>query len=258
MTELWKPTRTSRLWKRGDPSGLPRNGLIALYDPYRDAYGLDAAGRAALQTGQDYSGHGNTLTYGATTGASTDDPTNTGTAWSFDGGDFLTAGRPAQLEVAQPWWGFGVYYIRLSGNVECLVGKMNAVGTSPGNKGFFLIKTNLNKITLAAYRADGTRVETTTANAVTEGWHWVAYGWSGTQAAINVDGVDATPAPIADFTPETTRNVTFGKYAYTAASYSTGSLALAGFYARYPSLSERMRIALYVKSLMATRGVTLT
>lgn len=70
-------------------SGLPRNGLVALYDPYRDAYGLDAAGRAALQTGTDYSGHGNTLTYGATTGASTDDPTNTGTAWSFDGGDFL-------------------------------------------------------------------------------------------------------------------------------------------------------------------------
>ena len=39
MTELWKPTRTSRLWKRGDPAGLPMNGLIALWDPYRDTYG---------------------------------------------------------------------------------------------------------------------------------------------------------------------------------------------------------------------------
>ena len=54
--------------------GLPRNGLVALWDPYRDAYGLDATARAALQTGVDYSGRGNSLTYGATTNASTDDP----------------------------------------------------------------------------------------------------------------------------------------------------------------------------------------
>lgn len=28
-----------RLWQGGDPSVLPRNGLVALYDPYRDTYG---------------------------------------------------------------------------------------------------------------------------------------------------------------------------------------------------------------------------
>lgn len=90
-SSLWTPGGQSRLWKRGDPSGLPRNGLVALYDPYCDAYGLDESARLALQTGVDYSGRGNTLTYGGTTGASTDDPVNTGTAWSFDGGDYLLA-----------------------------------------------------------------------------------------------------------------------------------------------------------------------
>lgn len=29
----------SRLWEIGDASGLPRNGLVALYDPYRNVYG---------------------------------------------------------------------------------------------------------------------------------------------------------------------------------------------------------------------------
>lgn len=80
------------------PPGLPRNGLVALWDPYRDAYGLDAAARAALQTGVDYSGNGNTLTYGASTGASTDDPAFTGTAWSFDGGDYLGLGSVSAIQ----------------------------------------------------------------------------------------------------------------------------------------------------------------
>lgn len=266
MTELLKPTRTSRLWapggesrlwKRGDPSVLPRNGLVALYDPYRDAYGLAEVPRLALQTGVDYSGRGNTLTFGATTGASTDDPTNTGTAWSFDGGDFATAGRPAQLEVAQPWWGFGVWYLPADGTNGCLASKMNNSGTGAGTKGFILNKMNTNKIRLSAYKANSTRAVPETANALTEGWHWVSYGWNGTQATLNVDRVDATPVAITDFTPDTTYSLTFGKYAYSNAIYFTGSLALAGFYSRYPALSERMRMALYVKSLMAPRGVAL-
>ncbi|NMC35029.1 MAG: hypothetical protein GYA36_21620 [Veillonellaceae bacterium] len=239
MTELWEPPRTSRLWKRGDPSGIPRNGLVGLWDPYRDVYGRNvltdsggffswasstvtmttgqpdpvggtgairvqgtggseaikasksggvgvagvtyqlgiwvrnrsadqtlrvadgagtikatiAAGDAAwtfvsytqvgngslgvrfslvapsaagtvdadtyhpqlnlgpqlfpysapsgapstLQTSLDYSGNGNHLTLGATTNASTDDPAFTGTAWSFDGGDYMFKETPAGL-----------------------------------------------------------------------------------------------------------------------------------------------------------------
>jgi hypothetical protein len=83
----------------GASRGLPRQGLVALYDPYRDAYGLDATARAALQTGVDYSGNGNTLTYGETTNASTDDPSNTGTAWSFDGGDYLMVTSTAKCVI---------------------------------------------------------------------------------------------------------------------------------------------------------------
>ena len=57
--------------------------------PVLHAYSAPAGAPGTLQTGTDYSGAGNTLTLGATTGASTDDPVNTGTAWSFDGGDYL-------------------------------------------------------------------------------------------------------------------------------------------------------------------------
>jgi len=52
-------------------------------------YSAPVGAPGTLQVGTDYSGHGNHLTLGATTGVSTDDPAYTGTAWSFDGGDFL-------------------------------------------------------------------------------------------------------------------------------------------------------------------------
>ena len=220
-------------------------------------YSTPAGEPGTLQTSLDYSGNGNHLTLGATTGASTDDPSNTGTAWSFDGGDFLTAGRPAQLEIAQPWWGFGVYYLTANGATECLVSKNNSSGSSgAGKTGFYVNKTSSNRTQMNIFDSSGNSYYVQSPVFAT-GWHWVSYGWNGTQITANIDRVDGTPTNMATFWPDTSNNLTFGKYAYINATYYTGSLSLAGVYSRYPALSERMRMALCVKGLMASRGVTL-
>jgi len=84
-------------WLPGDEPGIPRNGLVALYDPYLDAYGLDEGGRAALQTAIDRTGRGNHATYGTTAGADANDPSNTGLAYSYDGVDDVLTGIPSYV-----------------------------------------------------------------------------------------------------------------------------------------------------------------
>lgn len=95
---------------------IPRNGLVALYDPYRDAYGLDEAGRAALQTGVDYSGNGNTLTYGSTAGTDANDPSNTGLAFVYDGVDDAFTNTPSgtvySYVLAGDAYGIGAGWVR--------------------------------------------------------------------------------------------------------------------------------------------------
>jgi len=255
---LWVGKGTGvRLWQVGDSgSGLPHNGLVGLWDPYRDAYGLSEAARLALQTGTDYSGMGNHLTFGESASASTDDPVNTGMAWQFDGGGFMTAGRPAQLEVAQPWWGFGVYYIA-TGTYAALVGKHNAHYSSPSAAGFF-VRINPNKTcVLFAFSGSGTITDVSTASPLSAGWHWISYGWDGTSLIIDVDQGNTGVVEMSTYTPDVANKLTFGRYAHVEDWYFAGSIALAGFYSRFPSISEQERIKLYVRSLMAERGITL-
>ncbi len=86
-----------RLWEIGDPSGLPINGLLALYDPYMDGYGLDAGGLAALQIATDRTGRGNHAVYGTTAGVDANDPANNGLAYTYDGVDDTFTNLPTSV-----------------------------------------------------------------------------------------------------------------------------------------------------------------
>lgn len=246
-------------------NAVPPSGQTVVFDAYHPQlnlgstlfpYSAPAGEPGTLQTSLDYSGNGNHMTLGADTNVSTDDPAYTGTAWQFDGGDYMTAGRPAQLEVAQPWWGFGVYYINQSGVYECLVSKASTSNAS-GGYGFIVNKTPEDKIRLSIYRSDTTRIETNTASSVSTGWHWISYGWDEASIIIDADLGNTGATEMTTYAPDVTHRLTFGAYSFTPLYFFTGSIALAGFYSRFPSLSERTRIALYVKSLMAQRGITL-
>ena len=96
-SRLWTPQGESRLWKRGDLSGIPRNGLVALYDPYMDGYGLDAGGLAALQIAIDRTGQGNHAVYGTTAGVDANDPANNGLAYTYDGVDDTFTNLPTSV-----------------------------------------------------------------------------------------------------------------------------------------------------------------
>ena len=97
-------------------SGLPRQGLCALYDPYRDAYGLTPEQRAMLQTAKDYSGNGTNATYGSTAGADANDPSNTGLAFAYDGVDDAFTNTPSgtvySYVLAGDAYGIGAGWVR--------------------------------------------------------------------------------------------------------------------------------------------------
>lgn len=95
---------------------IPRNGLVALYDPYRDAYGLTPEERALLQTAKDYSGNGTNATYGSTAGADANDPSNTGLAFAYDGVDDVFTNTPSgtvySYVLAGDAYGIGAGWVR--------------------------------------------------------------------------------------------------------------------------------------------------
>ena len=261
MTELWKPTRTSRLWKRGDPAGLPMNGLVALYDPYRDAYGLTPEQRALLQTAKDYSGHGNTLTYGATTNASTDDPTNTGTAWSFDGGDYLRTTAVIPVADNTPFCGFVIAKYADDASHGVLVSLNTGSDWGVADKGFWLSKSgSTKKINFYNYKADATYT-TTSSLAVSDFSkpHLVFFGWDGANAVLGLDNnaLVTTACATSIANPQITQRLTLGTYTWGVSGALVGEINhFALFPTRFLGTAERTRAKLYLKGLMAQRGLT--
>ena len=151
-----------------------------------------------------------------------------------------------------------MYYLTATGAAGgCIASKNNGANTSGETlRGWFATTTAANKIAFYAYTSGGVRANAGSV-VFTTGWHWLSYEWNVSAITVSLDRLDGTPVSHTTFGPDQSNPLTFGKYAYTNAVYFTGSLALAGFYSRYPALSERMRSALYVKGLMAMRGVTL-
>jgi hypothetical protein len=88
MTELWKPGRKSRLWKRGDRSGLPRSGLVAQWDFARGWTPL--VGSFAVQNG-------------STAGADTTDGTLTAGYGLLCEADYALSDTLTGIDLAGNW-----------------------------------------------------------------------------------------------------------------------------------------------------------
>ena len=407
MTELWEPPRTSRLWKRGDPSGLPRNGLIALYDPYRDTYGRNVlpvgadcltgwslknsatwdAGTSGpelhdsdppdgvsapvyrvrikggsyttafqivvggfknphstmdrmwfkplsgssyisgngtksitaavapdgqwhcqtisnpnyatnyqytsvetggigdsvdllvcapqvnlgrvlypysapsgapgtLQTSLDYSGHGNHLTLGATTGASTDDPAFTGTAWSFDGGDYLKAAHNATLDLTQ--FSCAVVFKRTrTGTTEVLFDKTQ--GTA-GGFGYGLYLRSSSPYLRAYFYDTDVRGFGYTSDVSKDVYHLVTVSMVQGAQSMWLDGVEVATGTVTWDAPKVTNYyplmVGAGYNSATPNLFFSGDIPYLCLYNRPFSASEHARIARTLKGMMTQRGVT--
>lgn len=243
--------------------GLPRSGLVLLADPYRDAYGLDATARAALQTGVDYSGRGNTLTFGATTEASTDDPVNTGTAWSFDGGDYLKAGDLS----AQGKFYCGVFVFTnasainksTSGKTLCTLENESDRAGSVGIGSTTALLTDEIVTVGDPAVGMGRSAYCHASESIAAGTHLLITYWDGVKYAIEIDGVSKTVTTYATPRLINMNAVYLGVTAVAGPAFSSGltnPLNLSAIYTRVPSASERARMTLYLKGLMARRGVT--
>jgi len=228
---------------------------VALYDPYRDAYGLDATARAALQTGVDYSGRGNSLTYGANTNASTDDPTNTGTAWSLDGGDYVQVADTAKLVITGPFTLMTVFksvtgtqvYNRILGK-EGLFMLYWSTGT-----GYLLFTGNIGGGVLDTRPSlDPTKADLTlnTVNVAS-----ISYDGAGLTGYVNGVAIGAPYARTGAVKSDTPVPLTIGNRTAVDRGLK-GNVYMGGVWERALSGAEQLRAYRYLKSLMAGRGVT--
>ncbi len=240
----------------GGSSGLPRNGLVALYDPYRDAYGLDATGRAALQTGVDYSGRGNTLTYGATTGASTDDPANTGTAWSLDGGDFLQAAHSATLDLGGLSCAV-VFKRNATGVWETLFSKGN-IGSGAGTALYFRNSSPYLRILFWTGGSTNYTLDHT-SEVAKDVYHCVTLSMFTGAQAMYIDGVQVATGttPWTESAVKNTSVLNIGYESSTGGRYFfNGFIPSVNIWNRPLSAPEHARIARTLKGMMQQRGLT--
>jgi len=228
------------------------NGLVALYDPYRDAYGLTPEQRALLQTAKDYSGNGNHLTLGADTNASTDDPAYTGTAWSFDGGDFLLGPTTAM------WSNTAGMTVLCIANPTRTSNAYIASQYSTSSKRSWQLVGKAFHVQEVATTADADMIATL-ATGFSEGVVQFGAGrWKPGTAAQIIRGnfvETATAAKVVNDITDASAALVLGSNADKGAFYS-GSTLLVAIYTRYLVDAEISRAYHYLKSLMASRGVT--
>jgi len=258
-------TADYRFWLMGYSSDINYAGdankgfYVSMWQKYFDKlfpYSPPAGAPGTLQTSLDYSGNGNHLTLGATTSASTDDPAFTGTAWSFDGGDFLT--RTAIPASTMPFpslaivfktpasWANGALFstqglngsgfgIRGNGNGKLLLN----VKPSAGNSYYFIMNS-------------------VSANT----WHSVVFA-HGPAPMLALDGVVKSSYTVAEGSPlvaiseHSSLEIGKGQVGMASVTYCTSEIGLVALYGRTLILAEITRSYLYLKGLMASRGVTL-
>jgi hypothetical protein len=235
---------------------FPQFNLGSTLFPYSAPSGVPST----LQTGTDYSGNGNHLTLGATTNASTDDPAYTGTAWSFDGGDYLKAADSATLDVGQ-FSVIGVAKIAPSANVSALWDKSLSTGTTVGCGAIF--RTSDPYFVLYTYDTSLHRTGGTVANVRDDAWHTIGGTMRSGAQAIYVDGVKVASDTLV-YAEDSVQNsypiVVFAQnsgYGPTPGTFSTGSLAFLAIWNRALASSEYLRAYQNIKGLMAQRGITL-
>ena len=211
-------------------------------------YSAPSGAPGTVQTSLDYSGNGNHLTLGATTGASTDDPAFTGTAWSFDGGDFLIS--PLVKSTAFTW------LVAHKPASDC-PDICHVIATQSGFSGGygFVLGAWGGKSAVRAYLSTADR--TTGALSFNKGVAWVAGMRFGPNIDLMVGGVTAETAVVSNNGTTAAWGMKIGA-ATDATSYPyKGDIYFIAMWSRCLTNAEWMRSYLYVKSLEARRGVTL-
>lgn len=224
--------------------------------PTLHPYSAPVGGPGTLQTGTDYSGNGNTLTLGATTGASTDDPANTGTAWSFDGGDYciVPAGVTNALKGAT---GLTLLVVAKRTVDTAHTGLIGHATTNLANRQFVL-----NAVSTGFYVfKDATTYTASGAYSMPKYSVVSVIGtWKASEFLRVYEGAtlknNVTTGVIDSLNAGSIAETRLG--CYTSSNFLTGSEYLVAIYNRSFSPSEVTRTYAYLKGLMASRGVTLS
>lgn len=229
----------------GSPPSWMKNALVAYYDPYRQYVTTGAS-----QTLLDYSGRGNHGTLGASTSAGADDPSFTGTALSFDGVDDFV-GLPTITAPSDA----GVTAIAVVKKTNTAANQ--TIATSGGYYRWYF--ANDNTTIQFRYRLTDTSYATASLGLLgTRTQDWNVLMWAANSTTdILVSGINGTYASISHAGGIYSNNTVTPVIAYDSSfGYLTGKLAFFGFWKTLFSAGTYARAYTYLKSLMASRGVT--
>jgi hypothetical protein len=237
-------------WYTGDgSSGLYLSSPQATLSPDVMAFSIAAGAPSTLQTATDYSGRGNSLTLGATTGASTDDPAYTGVGLLF-AVDFAKSGNLTGVTMAGDW--SLPIVLKPSGTTGAIVSLADATAADQYQAIEFNGSTKV-RIHTKNGATDTTSDDLTVSNSTVQMLSLVSSGNTITLKLMNTGAsVSATNAAPTG----TPRLVVGGLGTSTIGTLADGlNVNLLALYGRALSVSEETRIYRHVKSLFAGRGV---
>lgn len=230
-------------------TGLPKNGLVALYD----------AGRQILEgtTGQqliDYSGRGNHAQLGSTSGADTNDPSWSGAGLAFGADDYCNSSITKNTFN----WNSGHTVISVcknpssNGYLKFLWYVGNHVSLSPNYHSFAIYFKNAD---VKYYSYDGTVMDMTSLKTGTYSCYGGIYSpgkmliWNGTQKVQRKFTVNTNISESA--------NLKLGASQSNSNCLTDGDFYYFVVYNRALSDAEYLRAYNYLKKLMANRGITI-
>jgi len=228
----------STLWPYSPPSGAP----------------------STIQTATDYSGNGNHLTLGADTNASTDDPAFTGTAWSFDGGDYLLGPTTAMWSNTAGMSVVAVWGVPSNATAAAMC---NQYASATNKRQWFFCGNDAWNLSVQQNpaSADSNMTASLSSSPTAGQTHFLAGRWLPSVRTQIISGNFAAQAvattPAASMT-DCSVALEIGRYNQGVSFAPAGSAChLLAIYNRYLVDSEISRAYVYLKSLMARRGVTL-
>lgn len=219
-------------------NGLPKNGLVAMYDPGKQV-ALGAQGQSLI----DFSGKGNNAQLGSTAGADTNDPAWSGNGLVFGADDYCITSLPITTAAT---------IIAVCKSAVVPSGTQVVLGQT-GNDGWFGV--NATQV-LQSQRYGGAGSTTYGVNITPN-----AYNCFGTMVGTNLrnifvggsKNIDASVSSAGIIKP-----ITFDRLCALGGSFIyNGTIAFFALYNRVLSDAEYLRAYNLIKRLMATRGITL-
>ena len=218
-------------------NGLPRNGLVALYD-----IGKQIALGNTGQTLVDFSGRGNSAQLGSTAGADTNDPAYSGQGLTFGGDDYV------------------ICPTLINANDFTIISIAKVTDATPNNDlvtqfaseqvGRFIFATGGEK--LKCYMGGIARV-TSVTNIYDNTVYCMGLRRKNDQLNLTVNNV--LGAPVTNNTPIYQTATRIGTYG--SGEYLIGSVYLTAIYNRALSDTEYTQAYNYLRRLMMSRGVVI-